>query len=1125
MSEIDDLNNKPSKGATDIYYPDAGGGPAVPGENDLPQSGRKTLGDWLNQATQQNITPPPNTQSEATINVEPINRGGFTSTSDINPTSDTNSAERQAYIREEIGKGAGKVLQEIGGASLDGAPEPIEAPNFDPAADKATRISAALSNNRFSPGGESPYLRDNGSRSNPNYSATQMIDRSGPKPASTMGVYDPNIDGLKMKELQNVAEQLLLNAVGDKKTEFGDSSGAITEFGGGVLGAQLGRGRAQDSGILDADVDFRPVNAINPALGNGRKNTGGFSDSFVEEDINENKGYKRKSYGVLNNHLEKFAGALPTSMIALAAVAALASIVAAIVLALLIDVLGFALTLGGSLAPEPAYQGGDPSKMPKGAAFGNNDYGRANFFSRLYAFFGLPTLEAEYNNIFPFTTAASVGAIEFFIGNALSAVGTPQIATISAGYYVVVVRNALRDLDQITEAAQEIGDGGGLIGAIEGFFSLIDAFRSSATFRFLITLITIGDRIAAGPGLLGQRDSDGRIVPKNPPVNPSISQLHTVIRTAGGSARLSYSFSSLPQLYLQPRESFDNKLISYNDDIISDPDLGDNGLSGYETKYTDTLIGKSRTAGDKEFLNRLSYFSEGRIPTGIRESIERELNTYYVPFYFHDLRTNEILPMPAFVSNISDSFSPQISEVKGFGRMDPVQIYGSTTRKIGFSFYMVATNADDYSALYYGINKLVSLVYPQWGGGRFITNANGETFQVPYSYVQTASPLIRLRLGELFASNRTPETVRRLFGTNTPAFEVEGITPPESSEAKKAEFYGDLQERSKNKAAALSPDSYYFILATNLINPSGVLSGLLAINLATDGVTTTEGEAVVFPHDTPVKLKPGKYAGAEWTGLKWKRRRSASLTINEGEEATGIVSNYILWNSRRKQKIGAEDKSDDETKFLKNDVYYLITPSGTGAYSELYDKLKKKDCQGIMVKIDDVILEERGDNGNPMESFLNTSTTPIPPIGSPPEVVTDSGFLSVDNNVIVKSMKESGGAGIAGFITNLDFDWNEAPWETSAELGRAPKYVKVTMGFSPIHDEPLGLNPDGSLRSAAYPVGDVVKKTFGERFRVTSEDAVIQNDRKALLTAAKKIIDERTSDADSDGVPNAESEV
>ena len=63
------------------------------------------------------------------------------------------------------------------------------------------------------------------------------------------------------------------------------------------------------------------------------------------------------------------------------------------------------------------------------------------------------------------------------------------------------------------------------------------------------------------------------------------------------------------------------------------------------------------------------------------------------------------------------------------------------------------------------------------------------------------------------------------------------------------------------------------------------------------------------------------------------------------------------------------------------------------------------------------------------------------------------------------------GKGLAGFITSFGIDWEQGSFWEIKEGNRAPKIVTITLGFSPSHDLPLGLDHRGNLRSVAYPVG------------------------------------------------------
>ena len=118
-------------------------------------------------------------------------------------------------------------------------------------------------------------------------------------------------------------------------------------------------------------------------------------------------------------------------------------------------------------------------------------------------------------------------------------------------------------------------------------------------------------------------------------------------------------------------------------------------------------------------------------------------------------------------------------------------------------------------------------------------------------------------------------------------------------------------------------------------------------------------------------------------------------------------------------------------------------------------------------------------------------------------------FFSVENNAVVRSFKESGGKGLAGVITQLDMDWNEAEWDIDPDR-RAPTFCKITLGFAPIHDIPLGLDADGIMRAPAYNVGNIVKSMFGyetdlERLNTIRENAAAAAAAAAAAEAAAEV--------------------
>lgn len=143
------------------------------------------------------------------------------------------------------------------------------------------------------------------------------------------------------------------------------------------------------------------------------------------------------------------------------------------------------------------------------------------------------------------------------------------------------------------------------------------------------------------------------------------------------------------------------------------------------------------------------------------KEIEKNLESEYVPFYFHDIRTNEIIAFHAFIDNLTDSFSPEYTSTSGFGRIDDVKSYVKTTRSIQLSFFIVSTSPDDFDIMWYQVNKLVAMCYPQWSDA-FISDT--DAFKYPFTQMPTASPLIRLRVGDLIKTNYSRKNLSRLHG-------------------------------------------------------------------------------------------------------------------------------------------------------------------------------------------------------------------------------------------------------------------------------------------------------------------------------------------------------------------------
>ena len=55
-------------------------------------------------------------------------------------------------------------------------------------------------------------------------------------------------------------------------------------------------------------------------------------------------------------------------------------------------------------------------------------------------------------------------------------------------------------------------------------------------------------------------------------------------------------------------------------------------------------------------------------------------------------------------------------------------------------------------------------------------------------------------------------------------------------------------------------------------------------------------------------------------------------------------------------------------------------------------------------------------------------------------------------NPIVKAFESTQGRGLAGVITQLDYQYHDSTWETARIGSKSPQYMRVQLTFSPMHD-------------------------------------------------------------------------
>jgi hypothetical protein len=295
-----------------------------------------------------------------------------------------------------------------------------------------------------------------------------------------------------------------------------------------------------------------------------------------------------------------------------------------------------------------------------------------------------------------------------------------------------------------------------VVGGIKAALGILKVFRSSKFVASLNVFSALGDQLLSAKNKLTQLPGpDGKplSIPHNDnlPVDlvpqSSVRKHRLSNGLTGYDPTLSWTSKRAPSLYLVPSS-------------IQSLQLADSG------NLLGSFKGPTVLEQDKAKVRERNYYSrtEKRASDEERKKIERMLDAEYVPFYFHDVRTNEIISFHAFLASLSDSYSAAYDSTEGFGRVEPVKVYKSTTRKIDLSFFVASTNPDDFDHMWHKINKLTTLVYPQYTKGKQIATEGGSKFKSPFSQLVGASPLVRIRLGDLLRSNYSRFALARLFG-------------------------------------------------------------------------------------------------------------------------------------------------------------------------------------------------------------------------------------------------------------------------------------------------------------------------------------------------------------------------
>lgn len=802
----------------------------------------------------------------------------------------------------------------------------------------------------------------------------------------------------KIEEMRNAAMRVIGYSSG-RNDANGNEFGALTKVGQainlapesakkGIVGFRYSTGTGSSSDSFDLKSSPGPGEGFDgvPAQLIGTSN---IEIPYPDDGLGNTGGiYSGFSYGSKNDSETPFGNLAKAPESTLYALAAAAAIFAAI------SVWSLVLTLLFQKLDRPEYRtGASPPGYERDTSVASDLLAQLFGTKRPY---NVNTLVAGYE-----------GAISFLGIDVVTAESTASAAmnfAFSPDYYILICRLVLNGVYAF--AGQFTGGGSGVSPA--GAVTALANLRSNKLVSFVNRMIDIGSITLRGVDTT--TDTDNGLFGEE----YSTSAMRRVSRSRQLGGRLSWRNEATAMCILPPN-------VVTNGSATMFP--GDPNFSSTWASRISRRIEKVKIAAGSSEANE----------------IEKELNSEYVPFFFRDLRTDEIISFHAFLADLSDQFTAGYTAVEGFGRQDPVQIYKGTTRSIGFSFYVVSTSPKDHDMMWYKINKLVSLLYPQYTDGIRVENS-GNKFEVPFSQVYGASPLIRLRIGDVISSNYSRFGLARLFGLGKSGTSFSGGS--DELNQQNIEKYNKVLTPELGGTGQSSTDT----LAEILVN-------------AGDSQQNNNLPTLNVPTDTPGKvIRGGIFRGVPDGGASILAAFERTYAVHIRPGTTGKIKILPFVPPFTENYTNRRETGNKSVCLLTLDKPVKVEPRDLSSAVTI-----------TQVYVPYEMLEFTQNYG---ERPVDVST--VSSVASKTKE-----FFSPKSNSIVQSFESSMGSGLAGVITSLSMDWNESTWETDKVGGKAPIWLKVTMQFAPIHDLPMGLDSTGVQIAPAYPVGDIVRRMSG----------------------------------------------
>ena len=874
-------------------------------------------------------------------------------------------------------------------------------PTIDMPFDSA--VSHALSYNRFNPTGESPLVVD-GKKTGLGWSLQR----------GNLGFYDPRDASPSNDVLSQLGRNLIALQTGhdaDRPMPTTDATiiPTFTQLG---LGNSFDLTRLYGLDPLDKRSNYTHLKDVDDGIGTLRTERGPSGTPLSGPG-------PRLSYGALNSHLEPFEGSF--GIFVVVAIQLIALIALGLVLNLLFgDIFRTDVRSDwrqGLRGSEMAMGQFRSRLMPE-----ESDYsgGSAAVFQFIKDTFDFP------NEIVYTFGQAFMAGLEGFLGFDLDnfdPVDAFMNVYKSSGFLAIVVRFVLYDMMDWQELA-DTWSGPGSRFVVDALFKTFDIMAGSHTIKFALTMAKSGDAtLTIDDGLV--RNSAKGYAAGLPISNSKFLGAAAAGGLMIGSLKLqgmsnTYGQASLGG-YLSPSGKKDVLKVAL-DNVVT----GDTDIFRLDTEGTPFI---SRD-------ERISY--------------EKALDATYCPFYFHDLRTNEIISFHAFLANLTDSYAANYTDVTGIGRIESAKIYTSTNRSIGLTFKVFAVTADDMDAMWIKINRLVAMVYPQYTAGRAVS-VGGKVLRAPFSQQPVATPMIRLRVGDVIGSNASEMGLSRLYGMTNESNDGDGEPEVSFSASDIESGQAPIQAMPPNKFILRGHERLYYC------NELGYPTGMTLSEL----VNLVNKERGGDPIELPMIV--------EDSGV-FKTDGGLEIVLVDFDSAKSGVQNIVVGKGPVLAALNTPGSSNIDSNFLKRGTYGqgVVAKKGVGGLAK---KPRETDSLLPFPPIDIKLGVPANDiSPGPGEFTANV----MPGESKAPHPVTALDFKNPGNAPsLLKSFRERGGKGLPGVITAIDlgnFVSDDTTW--GADQGyRAPKFLEVTIQFSPVHDLPPGLDSAGQMTSALYGVG------------------------------------------------------